>query len=325
MTRARGTTIAGLASLPLAALSLLAAVLTPAPLAAQPVDGLQVADSAVQSVGWKLALANRRYCARTAPETGIMLADLATYDDARATRTAYGLGTSGEIFVGALADEAPGARAGLVVNTMVRSIGNRVMANEMPPPRQDWFARVQRLQNLIDTTAAREGHVDFGLYGGKTVTVVPEITCHVRFFLDDGKTDAHAVRDEVHIGHRYVDQLGGDTDLLAALVAHEMAHAVLDHETELEAAHGRIDVTRRTEREADRLSVWLMANAGYDPENAVRLQQEVIRRRGSFLAFDPTHGSWRSRAETISAEIEALHAAPDADWPHRFVREKRDN
>jgi len=105
------------------------------------------------------------------------------------------------------------------------------------------------------------------------------------------------------------------------MIGHEMDHAVLDHQAQLAASHGSVAVTRRTEREADRLSVWLMANAGYRPEGAIEFQRTIIAASAGFLTVDPTHGSWRERARVIATEIAVLKSAPDADWAHRFQRE----
>jgi predicted Zn-dependent protease len=77
---------------------------------------------------------------------------------------------------------------------------------------------------------------------------------------------------------------------------------------------------RRTEREADRLAVWLLANAGYDPEAAVQMTQ-LLRPRGLFVMAAPSHGSTSARVRDIAAEIAALRAAPDANWALRFRRE----
>ena len=62
----------------------------------------------------------------------------------------------------------------------------------------------------------------------------------------------------------------GPLPLLAAVLAHEFAHNVLKHRAWHEANGGRKRASvRLTEREADRLSPWLLANAGLDPRGGV--------------------------------------------------------
>ena len=139
------------------------------------------------------------------------------------------------------------------------------------------------------------------------MTGVP--ACRVRVLVDDGKGYAVATRDEVHIGRRHFAETGGDEAIGAAMIAHELAHAMLDHEAELRVSHRDTAVVRRAEREADRLSVWLLANAGYDPAAALAFQRTVIARHNGFLTMDPTHGGWRERSRVIAAEIDAMNAA----------------
>ena len=112
----------------------------------------------------------------------------------------------------------------------------------------------------------------------------------------------------------------GDEPLIAAMIAHEMAHAVLDHQTRIEAAHRAVGVVRACEREADRLSIWLLAVAGYDPQAAPRM---IARIGPGFQILFPSasHGSWKGRVRDMTAEIATLHAAPDMDWRSRFRRE----
>lgn len=284
--------------------------------AAQPVDDLERDDNLALSIAWRLQAANAPFCPRVAPATGIQLQDTTLFNDPAAARVLYGL--SGDIFIGALADDGPGARAGLAVNTTVTAIADqRIPA----PASRDPFDRIHRLQALLDDTAAQIGAVRIALADGRTLRIAARPVCHVSVTVDDGKHYARATRDAIHLGRPFLDAAHGQTDVIAALIAHEMAHAVLDHQAMLAASQGSTTVTRRTEREADRLSVWLLANAGYPPEAAITLQRTVIARLSGFLAVDLTHDTWRTRARTIAAEIAVLKSAPDADWPHRFQRE----
>src|SRR3546814_9337771 len=92
---------------------------------------------------------------------------------------------------------------------------------------------------------------------------------------------------------------------LAAAVAHELAHNILRHRERLDAADvdrglfkgfGRsARLFRQTEVEADRLSVWLMRGAGYDPQAAVRLWGRFGTRGGPVLIQPSTHPPRRDR------------------------------
>lgn len=289
------------------------------PAHAQPVDDLQRADSLAQSIAWRLTTANAAFCVHAAPATGIVLEDAAVYADPALARSTYRL--SGDIYVGALA--GPGADSGLAVNTALAAINAQPLAALPAPSRQDPFSRLRRAQTMLDDAAARDGMVNLTSVEGRTVRIAAVPACRVAVRIDDGKAYANATRDEIRLGRRQFDRAQGDAAVIAAMIAHELAHAVLDHQSAVEASHGATAVIRRTEREADRLSVWLMANAGYPPEAAVRFQQTIIAHFAGPLAIDPTHGPWRERARVIAEEIATMRAAPDLDWAHRFRRESR--
>ncbi|MFM9936484.1 MAG: hypothetical protein ACKVOL_09840 [Novosphingobium sp.] len=282
---------------------------------AQPVDDLQRADALVQSIGWRLSHANARFCPRAAPGIGLLLGDAQTYHDPAAARAAYGL--AGDIAVAAVAVDSPAARAGLDANMAIIAVAGEAVGL---PARQGSWDRVWALQTKLEQAAATSGSVALTLSDGRLVTIVAAPSCAVRFILDDGRGNAGATRMQVRVGRKALAQLGGDEAMIAALVAHELAHAALDHETVLGTGHRSVASVRRTEREADRLSVWLMANAGYDPEAAVGMIGR-IGPRGILMVASPTHGSNRTRAREIAAEIMVLRAGPDADWPSRFQPE----
>lgn len=286
-----------------------------APTTAQPIDDLQRADALVQSIGWRLSHANARFCPRAAPGIGLLLGDVQTYQDPAAARLAYGL--SGDIAVAAVAAEGPAARAGLDANMMLMAVAGGPIG---PPPRPGSWDRVWGLQTRLEQTVATSGAVTLVLADGRIVTLAGAPSCAVRFILDDGKGNAGATRVQVRVGRKALAQLGGDEAMIAALMAHELAHAALDHETVLGRGRRSTADVRRTEREADRLSVWLLANAGFDPEAALRMIKRA-RPGGLLVVASPTHGTGRTRAREMAEEIAVLRAAPDADWAQRFRRE----
>jgi Zn-dependent protease with chaperone function len=101
---------------------------------------------------------------------------------------------------------------------------------------------------------------------------------------------------------------------LAVIFAHELGHVVLEHRRRLEQAgvekgffgeFGRNQrLNRQVEVEADRISVHLLANAGYDPEIAPAFWRSSIgRRAGGGLLRSSTYPSAESRAQLIEQEI----------------------
>lgn len=308
------------------------APLQPAPL--QPADEIQKDDQLVQSIGWRLARANARFCARAGPGVGIMLQDARTFDDPALARAVYGL--SGDIGIAAIAADGPAAAAGLPLNATLTALDGLAIAS-LPAPRQGHWDRQMALQDRLEQAVRREGAVTLTLAGGQSLTISGQTVCTVRFLMDDSTGNAGANRDIVRIGRPMAEALHWDEAEVAALMAHEMAHAVLDHQTWL--AHG--GSTRKAEREADRLSVWLLANAGYDPQAAPRWIAKIGPRYQIGFLVSPSHGGWRTRARDMTAEIATMQAAragspeagsqeagsqeagsQEADWPRLFRREE---
>jgi predicted Zn-dependent protease len=105
-------------------------------------------------------------------------------------------------------------------------------------------------------------------------------------------------------------------DQLAAVLSHEMAHALAHHGSERVARErtgggilSSLQYDRFQESEADKIGVFLMPFAGYDPDEAVNFWRRMMRLSGEggqvpeILSDHPSHatriknlGGWVSRA-----------------------------
>ncbi|WP_260582134.1 M48 family metalloprotease [Sphingopyxis sp. PET50] len=131
--------------------------------------------------------------------------------------------------------------------------------------------------------------------------------CASSFRIERGGPQAAANGQLVRVTLRLASSIADDAEF-AAVVAHELAHNILRHRERL--AGGRaVGLVRATEIEADRLSVWLMADAGYDPRAAIRFWE----RHPKPLIRDASHPPRRERIAAIEAEIEAMGAARATD------------
>jgi predicted Zn-dependent protease len=131
--------------------------------------------------------------------------------------------------------------------------------------------------------------------------------CASTFWVDRrAKKDAGADGDQVRVTSGLIDFLTED-DELAAVIAHELAHNQLGHPAQLDGLKkGRAKLVRETEIEADRLAVWLLANAGYDPQAAIRMWTRLGKRQSKTPRL-------HERVAILEAEIALLGAAPQAD------------
>ena len=311
------------------ALAALALVAAPTAAPAQEADSyrqLQALDARVQSIGWRLVRANAPFCRNTLPAIGLLLQDSHSWSDPAAMRTALGLAS--DIAVGAVADGSPAQQAGLTANQPVLAIAG----TPFPDAPHGDYRRLAALHDRIDDALRAGGSVTLTMgtaSGPRTLSIAGQTACASRFeVLTDGDS-ARADGARVLVTRSLVGDVRED-DLLAAAIAHELAHNLLRHpqkRTEEGKGWGKI---RHNEREADRLSVWLLANAGYDTAGAVRFQREWMRGRDwGFLT--PTHDAWDERIDMIGEE-RALIAAQAAqgtkpgeyDWSNRFPMSRED-
>jgi len=285
---------------------------------------LQAEDLRLQSIGWRLATANAPFCAAPRPAIGLLLQDMANYAKPERMRAAAGI--SGHVAVEAAVPKAPAALAGLAANDEILSIDGRSMADLPPAKANDW-RRLTSLHDMIDAALARDGTVAIAWRGGdgirREATIAGVPACATRFELLDGGGRAVADGKRVVFGREFAG-FGLGEDEIAAAVAHEFAHNLLAHRKWLSGAGRTMKNIRRTEREADRLMPWLLANAGYDPAAAVRFFRKWGPGNDGWIFRAPTHDGWDERAEFVGGElpmIAALKASGQpADWRAHFER-----
>jgi hypothetical protein len=311
----------------LAALTLLAVPLASAAPghAPSPYAALAATEARVAAIGFRLTTANAAWCPVQQPQFGWIWGDPRLYDgDRRAEALAvYGADDAGQAFIAAVAPASPAAGAGLRAGDSVAVIG----AGPVPDGEGDHpFARITAIEGLL---AARpiDAPLDLHLGAERIVTVAPVPGCASDFRVEaQNKPGAVADGRLVLVNQGLADFAPDDSDLAAA-IAHELAHNILRHRARLDAAgvdrglgkqFGRsARLFRQTEVEADRLSVWLLAGAGYDPGAAARFWSKFGQRKGRPLFQAGTHPGWRDRVAALEAEAATIAAAVAAGQPLR--------
>ncbi|MEO0441986.1 MAG: M48 family metallopeptidase [Pseudomonadota bacterium] len=291
-------------------------------------QSLQRLDQRMHVTGYRLVTANAKFCAETVPHLGILLHDLEQYGDKDTARAA--LGFSSPIAINAVAPGSPAAMAELAAGdgliaidgTAVEDIAidTEKLADEKPEYRR--IAAVK--DDLVEASA--KGEVALTMKRGsdlETVTLKPVLTCPSQFQIRvSKKREASADGKMVSISSTLA-QYVLDDDELAAIAAHELAHNLLKHRERLNAqkvnrgffgqfgkSAGRI---KATEIEADRLSVWLMANAGYDPQAAIRFWTRYGKQHGKGIFSASTHYRWKKRVKLFEEEIAKMLEYEAAD------------
>lgn len=286
----------------------------PAVAASRPSDYAKVAEQEARlaAVSYRLTTAGAGWCPVTAPQPGWLLNDPRRFDAGAwpAAKLFYGVEGDGP-FITAIAPNSPAARAGLRRGMRIVAINGEISPDlgDAPPIRIDVIG--EQLLNADPKAAftVTDGH-------GQTYRLDPAPGCASSFRLEDEGRPAVANGKLVRVRYSLAQSIADD-DALAAVVAHELAHNILRHRARIAEASARqgsgsdrpARLVRQTELEADRLSVWLMADAGYDPAAAIRFWQE----HDGPLIRAATHPPRKQRIAAIRAEMAVMAAARAAD------------
>lgn len=282
----------------------------------------QDADQRLQDVGWRLARGNVGFCPKVVPSVGLQLQDMASYGAPAIARKALGL--TRDFAVQTAAHGSPAALAGGVTRNREIVRLERLDPNVWPAGKAMDWQRLVWAHDHVEAMLAEHGGIALGFADGGEVQLRPVDVCASRFELMGEGDKAVADGARVVIGIDFPAFAYPEDDVFAALVAHEFAHNVLEHDAWLDRVGRSRRHVRRAEREADRLIPWLLANAGYDPQAGVTFMTRWGRKHDAGWLMIREHDGWDERAEFIAAElpqIAALMAREGrADWRTHFER-----
>ncbi|NRD89448.1 hypothetical protein C8024_08305 [Sphingopyxis sp. BSNA05] len=290
--------------------------------------GLQLLDQRMNAIGFRLISANAAYCDQKAATTGLLLNDVAQYADQETAR--FALGFDGAIGITAVAPDSPAAAAELSPGNSLLAINNKAIEDiavdlSQSSSEEPAYRRINTINRVFRQMLAA-GDVQLTISEGgvrRTVPIKPVETCTGQFQIRVS-ADRSATADGrlVSVSSQLAEYFLSD-DEFAAVVAHELAHNLLKHRDRLDAQQvnrgffgqlgksaGRI---RETEIEADRLSVWLMANAGYDPQAAIAFWTRYGKEHGKGIFSASTHYRWKKRVQLFEEEIAKMDAMEPVD------------
>ena len=280
--------------------------------ASAPLAALRAQDERLLRIAEPIMANNVELCDRTMPDLGVSLQSSDQYG------ADVEIGFAAPVAFAAVLPGSATAEAGIERDDGLISIDGSPVARrpdlEGSPLRDSAFAAIAQ----HDPTRPLElGIVHDGSRRSVSIKAKPECFGLVEV-LDEGgdtaRSDGHTIQIAYGLATRASD------DQLAVIFAHELAHSILHHRERLASAHaikgllGEFGRSRRlglqAEEEADRLSVYLLANAGIDPEAAPELWRSKLGRRISGGIFrDAAHPSAKARAAMLEAEI-AQHIQP---------------
>lgn len=265
-------------------------------------------DLRLATIGYRLVVANAPFCRETRPDPGWVLHDIAQYPDEDVARAAFAF--SGPVAIAALVPKGAAERAGLQTGDGIIGIDSRTWEFDSSKLRKPDYRRMELVKSLFDDGFANSKRpvVRYERGGRKDQLLLEPVTaCRSDFTVDPAAgRDAGADGDRVRVTSGMMDYISDDNEL-AAVVAHELSHNLLDHRAKLALVKkGKIAAIRVTEEEADRLSVWLMSNAGYDPQAAIRFWQRYGKATSLGIFSAPTHYRWKTRVHMLGEEIASI-------------------
>jgi beta-barrel assembly-enhancing protease len=266
---------------------------------------LQAQDMRVATIGYHLATANAVRCPKRQPQSGLILHSLGQYGrDLRAVMQSQ-FGVTAFPTVQAVVPGSAAARALLYEGDVITAVNGTGMPGTLTKkPRFD----------VVDTAFAAlehafaKGPAALTLARGVTVRLIPTSGCPSLFqVVPSAKLTATAAGRYVQLSSGIVDA-ARDEDELAFVIAHEMAHNVLEHKARLDKQGRKAATVLATEIEADEVGLQLMRGAGYDPHAAERFWAREGDRMDAGLFRDGTHLSPGKR--TVMLQSIANRIAP---------------
>ena len=285
-------------------------------------QALRAVDERMTTIAWRLQTSNAALCRSLQPAIGIQVHAVDQYAEAAEdARRVFGFATP--VQVEAVVAGSPAAQAGVVADDGLVAVNGEAVA--APTAATANTSATRDAANALIARQPAAGPLTLtlrrnGIDQSITVAASPGCTSAFEVLLGPGLKASSDGRI-VQVGVKFFETLPDDK--VAAIVAHELSHTILNHRARLEAAgvqwgllsemgrNGRL--FRRTEDDADLLSVHLLRNAGYDPQAAVRFWREDGGKVDGGMFRGPSHGSASARATAVALEASKLPPAGTPD------------
>jgi hypothetical protein len=282
---------------------------------------LQRDDQRVADTAWRIASQNADSCPKLWASIGVSLQHVSQYEPAyrAAAQAAFGLDDSYPSIL-AVAEGSPASAAGLKPNDTLRAVNGADLADKSWGEKSaaSYDAVTAAMAALEALPEQRTAILSIEREGRRfEVSVTPQNVCRSRVELAPGNAvNANANGLVAQISGRLVNWVESD-DELALVIAHEMAHNLLDHPKRLNEKSALSGLAtslglagkaqRQMELAADRMGILMVARAGYDYKIAPGFWARLNSNSplASFLAT--THPTTRARRENAQRVMDGLN------------------
>lgn len=286
-------------------------------------DQLLRQDARLSRIAARMLTANDFLCRVHMPIAGIELQSSDQYPDPHAV----GLFAEAPVAVAVVNENSAAAAAGIAPGDGLLAVSGQPIDTLHPaadaPLRDAAFDLIASAPPgpLVLTLARNGERREVRLDSPKGCRVLVEIRV-------DGDAGARSNGKVVQVTSALAAQV--DDEDLAVILAHELAHSVLEHRRRLDALgvskgffgeFGRNQqLNRQMEVEADRLSVHLLSNAGWNAALAPRFWRSSLGQRlNGGMLHSAVYPSAAGRAELLEREIADYLPGDAPSWPGHLL------
>lgn len=244
-------------------------------------QGLTALDARVASVSWTLAKANADLCPVSRQRAGWTLHSASQYGAELRPLAERRFGLEGDLpgILVAPAD-SPAAKAGLAPGDLITAVNGQALSVGAGGPRESYDGLKANIAVVDGALSRGPAQLTVRRDGAdRTVELRPVLACAY-----DTQVDiSDAPRSRFDGRHVFITntmaELARNDDELAFALGHELAHAVLEHRTQPDvtgvkgASNWAISMRRglslSAEADADKMGVYLVARAGFDPYQGI--------------------------------------------------------
>ena len=283
---------------------------------------LQRDDQRVADIAWRIAARNSSNCPKLWAALGVSLQHVSQYAPAyrAAAQAAFGLDDAYPSIL-AVAEGSPASASGLQPNDTLRAVnGVDLVRNSREQPTAASYDAVSAAMAVLEALSEQKAAVLSVERGGQRfdVSVTPQNVCRSRVELAPGNAiNANANGLVAQISGRLVNWVQSD-DELALVIAHEIAHNLLDHPKRLSEKSALSGLAtslglsgkaqRQMELDADRMGIIMAAGAGYNYKIAPDFWARLNSNTPLAVFLATTHPTTRARRDNAQRVVDEINS-----------------